>query len=783
MSKLTSSAAEIRLAPSVTEIRNALDVLFEPSQTIELRAFGTKHGTCVGFYRDRDKMAADAVKISENASTPAVFWTLQEINPELFDHAPDQFQRRVGQGTATGDADVARYRWLLIDCDPLRNPAKISSTDAEKADALNVAETVREYFSTINIWDGYASILADSGNGYHVLLRIDLDTSAGSKTLYSRVLQSLNQQFSTGDATCGTKIDVSVFNPSRICKIYGTVVRKGSGTSERPHRMAHLVDVPKDLPVVPREVLEQIAATAPSSAPAGPSTTAISSKEIEKRATTMEKFLAEAKVHHRPRMEYDGGGCKWQLQACPFNPEHKAPDSYVFVKADCAMGFHCSHNSCVENKWDQFRPKAEAIIGHRFKFVENPVEVSVRVESADVEEYEPTSTIVSNYPEMGNDLISQWARLATDGTGIPFGHVRENLKVVLAFCLSDAIRYPGHESLYPRGWHFNIGDAESGKTTALLFVLDRWRSVMMDLAIRIDKLSSYGSLQFLTKGFEDHPRMFLYVTEGNTLANANEHIAAIFGGLSDLYDQSIISAGSFKNKSASCVTAQGSSIICFTPEDYLKALEGKGVIGGGVLPRWTLSESKKIAVTGDWATPPEVELRDLQNRMMERFNDVHVIETAEAKIIREALKEEMDRPEAGRHGKRLIEHFKRECLLAAVFAPASGLNKNVGVITREIGEWAAQWVRYQLHLRIALWPIDAGSDVERMCSLIRALLQRANPKAVSLKQLKDACHVYRQGSGGIEAFGRAYRAMVMNEEMRKIGKNSRGKDLFGLVID
>jgi hypothetical protein len=349
--------------------------------------------------------------------------------------------------------------------------------------------------------------------------------------------------------------------------------------------------------------------------------------------------------------------------------------------------------------------------------------------------------------------------------------------------LSDTIRYPGHETLYPRGWHFNIGDAESGKTTALVFVLDRWRGVMHDLGIRLDKLSSYGSLQFLTKGFEDHPRMFLYVTEGNTLANANEHIAAIFGGLSDLYDQSIISAGSYKNKSAVCTTAQGSSVLCFTPDDYLKALEGKGVIGGGVLPRWTMSESKKIIVAGDWVTPPEVELRDLQNQMLERFNDVRVIETAEAKTIREALKIEMDQPEAGRHGKRLIEHFKRECLLAAVFASAGVLNQNVGIITKEIAEWAAQWVRYQLHLRIALWPIDAGSDVERMCSLMRALLQRANPKAVSLKQLKDTCNVYRQGSGGIEAFGRAYRAMIMNEEMRKAGKNSRGKDLFGLVAD
>ena len=70
-----------------------------------------------------------------------------------------------------------------------------------------------------------------------------------------------------------------------------------------------------------------------------------------------------------------------------------------------------------------------------------------------------------------------------------------------------------------------------------------------------------------------------------------------------------------------------------------------------------------------------------------------------------------------------------------------------------------------------------------MCTAMRGLLKRAHPKGVSLKQLKDAANVYREGSGGIEAFGRAYRAMMMNEEMRKVGQNARGKDLFGLVCD
>jgi hypothetical protein len=137
------------LIPNIAEIRRAVDILFAKNQTVELRAVGTHKGTCAGFYRDRDKLAAHAAKISANPTTPAVYWTLRDIDPELLSRAPDQFQTHIKQGFATGDTNVLRYRWLLVDCDPQRNPTKISCTDAEKADALEVATAVREYFDSL----------------------------------------------------------------------------------------------------------------------------------------------------------------------------------------------------------------------------------------------------------------------------------------------------------------------------------------------------------------------------------------------------------------------------------------------------------------------------------------------------------------------------------------------------------------------------------------------------------------------------------------------------------
>src|SRR5581483_3191670 len=58
------------------------------------------------------------------------------------------------------------------------------------------------------------------------------------------------------------KLDRKVFNPSRICKLYGTLARKGDPTPERPHRLSRIVK-PIDKPTpVQKELLEAVAALA-----------------------------------------------------------------------------------------------------------------------------------------------------------------------------------------------------------------------------------------------------------------------------------------------------------------------------------------------------------------------------------------------------------------------------------------------------------------------------------------------------------------------------------------
>ena len=55
------------------------------------------------------------------------------------------------------------------------------------------------------------------------------------------------------------KIDRKVYNPSRICKLYGTESCKGPNTHERPHRFSRVMCHPAEARVVPAEFLQALA--------------------------------------------------------------------------------------------------------------------------------------------------------------------------------------------------------------------------------------------------------------------------------------------------------------------------------------------------------------------------------------------------------------------------------------------------------------------------------------------------------------------------------------------
>jgi hypothetical protein len=231
--------------------------LIESGQVLEVRAvkvstpsYRRRH-TESGFYTSDklDPACEAAVRLEQSAA--GIYFTLNPIKPDLLARRCNRVDV-AEEGELATDRDVVRRRLLLIDADPVR-PDGISATDDEKATALATVTEVREFLHE----RGFpAPVLCDSGNGYHVLLHVDLPNDDDSRDLVRNVLLSLAQRFDSP----AVKIDRKVFNAARITKFYGTMSRKGDSTHDRPHRRSAVIDVPHEIKVAPRELLEALAA-------------------------------------------------------------------------------------------------------------------------------------------------------------------------------------------------------------------------------------------------------------------------------------------------------------------------------------------------------------------------------------------------------------------------------------------------------------------------------------------------------------------------------------------
>ena len=176
-----------------------------------------------------------------------LYFGLNPVKPEAVPSRGASLFTRVNK--ATRDRDVLAYSMFVVDVDPERMPHNRAATDAEKAEALAVAMAIRAELRGANV----EPMLADSGNGYHLLAPLVPVPGEGVATAAREVhtiLRAMDARFSTKAA----RVDTSVYNPSRIFKLYGSLAMKGEDSARYPHRVASidLSAIPEDVDVVAR---------------------------------------------------------------------------------------------------------------------------------------------------------------------------------------------------------------------------------------------------------------------------------------------------------------------------------------------------------------------------------------------------------------------------------------------------------------------------------------------------------------------------------------------------
>jgi hypothetical protein len=161
-----------------TNIQDAIKVLFQAGQVVELRVpKAGKHGTISGYFDDHSKLAVELENLS--GKVEAVYYTLNPVNPALLARSNNRVKPYAKCLTSDQPDNIVGRRWLLVDCDPAR-PSEIPSTAGEKAVARDTAKRVRDCLKSLG-WPG--PVVADSGNGYHLLYRIDLPNDGEGRSL------------------------------------------------------------------------------------------------------------------------------------------------------------------------------------------------------------------------------------------------------------------------------------------------------------------------------------------------------------------------------------------------------------------------------------------------------------------------------------------------------------------------------------------------------------------------------------------------------------------------
>lgn len=324
-----------------TEIRKAIQQ-FHPSDLFEVRVInGTKRKPLSGFFKDADTLikALDTVDL-RGAN---VYFTLNSIDEDLYSRA--QHDKFVLGGNGTEDPDVDGINWLFIDLDPERKTG-ISSTNEELQGAFDLAKKIYMFLKDYGFEE---PVKAVSGNGAHLLYKISLSGNEENKRLVEKCLKALSMLFDTDNI----KVDTTNFNPSRVCKLYGTLAQKGANTEKRPHRMSRIIGDVRECKITDKAFLEKLAAELPEETPQQPT----SYNNYKPSEFDIENWMDKHGLRYTAKTW--NGGVKYILDECPFDSSHKAPDSMITKSASGAIGFKCLHNHCQHYHWRELRLKYE----------------------------------------------------------------------------------------------------------------------------------------------------------------------------------------------------------------------------------------------------------------------------------------------------------------------------------------------------------------------------------------------------------------------------------------
>ena len=113
-----------------SDLVKAVEIFMPPGSVKELRLL-TDEGIMSGYFDRRRDLVMTAKNLSECEEVKAIWWGLNEIDPQTLKYITNDVRKRT---YATRETNIAARKWMLVDVDPLQ-PKGTSATETEKVAA------------------------------------------------------------------------------------------------------------------------------------------------------------------------------------------------------------------------------------------------------------------------------------------------------------------------------------------------------------------------------------------------------------------------------------------------------------------------------------------------------------------------------------------------------------------------------------------------------------------------------------------------------------------------
>jgi hypothetical protein len=323
-------------------IRKWWDIFVKDNTFTEVRILGRFQYS--GYFNNVDSVI-NAIKPYSEMDDEQIYFVLNKIDNACYGRQQSEKLVKSPKIT-TNDNDIVRRSFVFVDFDPVRK----SGTNASNEEFELAHKKAQDVFRFLRGKGFSEPIISKSGNGFHLTFKVDLPNDEKTTETIKQFYEYLASIFSDDKVD----IDTKVFNLARLCKLYGTMAKKGANLEDRPWRMSEIIYVPKEINITGIDKFEAIAALLPPKETPKPVQRNTRIGYVEQ--FDLESWLNSHGVEYRKKQ--DGVSTKYEIKTCPWHETHSSNNPFssaLFQNAEGKITYTCAHSHCKDKQWKDFR--------------------------------------------------------------------------------------------------------------------------------------------------------------------------------------------------------------------------------------------------------------------------------------------------------------------------------------------------------------------------------------------------------------------------------------------